>query len=145
MTLNESIRDWIIHKQPDAASLAGLQIITMGETLDQDPPFLGIMETGAETVIQDGVVMHGVSTYELTCELHTVPADSDEGGTTSEQERNMRRELYDVIGDIEGAQQFCEQRNQWRIFDIRATAPTTEPKDDRRMSVFGLQIIACPI
>ena len=145
MTLNESIRDWIRHKQPDAASLASLQIITMGETLDQDPPFLGIMETGAETVVQDGVVMHGVSAYELTCELHTVPADADEGGTSPEDERNMRRELYDIIGDIEGAQQFCEERNQWRIFDIRATSPTTEPKDDRRVSVFGLQIVACPI
>ena len=143
MTLNESIRDWIRHKQSDAASLTGLQIITMGETLDQDPPFLGIMETGSETVIQDGVVMHGVSTYELTCELHTVPADSDEGGTTAEQERNMRRELYDIIGNRD-SMEYLANKNQWTVIDIRITSPTTTSVEGRRVTTWTLQIVAHP-
>ncbi len=107
MNLNESIRDWINHKLPDFETLDGLQIITMGEYDDQDPPFLGIMETGADLFVQNGVPMHGVATYELSCELHTVPADDEQGGTEPAQERAMRRDLYDIIGDIEGAQQFC--------------------------------------
>jgi hypothetical protein len=143
MTLNESIRDWILHKLPEATALTGLQIITMGETLDQDPPFLGIMETGAETVVQDGVVMHGVSTYELTCELHTVPADADEGGTSPEDERNMRRELYDIIGNRD-SMDFLANKNQWTVIDIRITAPTTASVEGRRVTTWTLQIVAHP-
>jgi hypothetical protein len=145
MTLNESIRDWIQFRIPDFESLEGLQILTMGEYEDQDPPFLGIMESGAEPFTQNGVQMDGVSTYSIECEFHTVPADEEQGGTTAEQERAMRRDLYDIIGDIEGAEIFCAERNGWRIFDIRTSGPTTAPSEGRRVTSWTVQIIACPI
>ena len=145
MTLNESIRDWTNHRIGAFPNLDGLQIITMGEYDDQDPPFLGIMEAGSEMFTQGGVPMDGVSTCELSCELHTVPADADQGGTTSATEQAMRRDLYDIIGDVEGAEQFCAERNGWRIFDIRASGPTTTPNDERRVTSWTLQIVACPI
>lgn len=145
MTLNESIRDWISHKLFEFDTLTGLQILTMGETDDQDPPFVGISETGAEPWEQAGVQMHGVSTYEISCQFFTVPADENQGGTSAEDEKAMRRDLYEIIGDIEGQEQFLAQRNGWNVFDIRCSGPTTEPNEGRRVTTWTLQIVACPI
>lgn len=145
MSLNESIRDWINERIGNFETLDGLQVITMGEDETQEPPFLGIMEQGADMFVQNGVTMDGVSTYQLRCELHTVPVSEEQGGTTAKQERAMRRDLYDIIGDIEGAEQFLAQKNGWRVFDIRTTGPTTEPNEGRRVSAWTLEIVACPI
>lgn len=145
MNINESIRDWINERIGDFESLDGLQIITMGEDETQNPPFLGIMEQGADIFTQNGVTMDGVNTFQIRCELHTVPVSEDQCGTPAEDERAMRRDLYDIIGDIEGAEQFIAEKNGWRIFDIRVSAPTTEPNEGRRVSVWTLEIVACPI
>lgn len=143
MNLNESIRDWIENQRDSYASLAGLEVVTMGETDDLDPPFLGIMETGSEQRETGGVLIPGVSDYELTCELHTVPASSDEEGTPVADARTMRRDLYDILGDLD-AIDWINGLNDWQVFDIRLAGPTTEASDGRLISRWILQITACP-
>ena len=144
MNINESLRDWIASKQSNFPTLTGVDLLTMGETADKEPPFLGIYETGADQHEAGGVTMRGVSDFQITCELHTVPASDIEEGTSPEDERLMRRDLYDIIGD-EAAIAWMEGRNGWRVFDIRMASPTTEAGEGRRISRWVLSVIACPI
>jgi hypothetical protein len=95
-------------------------------------------------VEQNGVVLYGVTEFELTCELHTVPVDDNEGGTDAETERQYRRDFYDIVGD-RMAINWMSGRNSWTIFDIRLSSPTTEPNEGRRISRFTITVIASPI
>jgi hypothetical protein len=143
-TLNESLRDWIEYNLPQFPDLEPVDLVTMGETEDLSPPFLGIMETASEAYTQDGVQLPGVSTYEITCELHTVPTDADNDGTPPETEREYRRQFYDILGD-RFAIDWINGRNLWNVFDIRLGGPTTEASDGRRITRFVLSIVAAPI
>lgn len=140
MNLNESIRDWINHRIADFPDLAEIEIVTMGETDELFPPFLGIMETSSEPFVQGDVVMRGVSTVEMTVELHTLPSDD---GTEPETERDWRRQLYDILGD-EAAIGWMSGRNGWLVFDIRLASPTTEASDGRRVSRWIMSLVAAP-
>lgn len=141
--LNESIRDWITEQLQDYPDLQSVQIATMGETAELSPPFLGIMETASEEYKQDSVVMYGVTTYEITAELHTVPADEENEGTSPDVERELRRQLYDILGD-RAAIDWITGRNGWQVFDIRLGGPITEASDGRRISRWVLSIVAAP-
>lgn len=144
MNINESIRDWVNLKSPEFTSLSAVDFVTMGENGDLSPPFVAIYETGSAPVEQAGVIMHGVSAYEITAELHTIPQDADQDGTPAATERLMRRDLFDIVGNRDCIT-YCNGRNSWRIFDIRAATPTTEPSEGRCVSKIILTVIACPI
>lgn len=144
MNLNESFRDWINFNLKDYPSLRDINLVTMGETEDLNPPFFAIYETSSSMVEQNGVVLYGVTEFELTCELHTVPVEDNEGGTDAETERQYRRDFYDIVGD-RMAINWMSGRNSWTIFDIRLSSPTTEPNEGRRISRFTITVIASPI
>ena len=144
MNINETFRDWVQSKQGEFDSIANLDIITMGETDDREPPFLGIMEGGSAVHESSGVIMRGVSEFEIVCELHTVPAAEDQEGTAPETEREMRRDLYDILGD-EAAIPWMDGRNDWLVFDIRLASPITEASEGRRISRWSMLVIACPL
>ena len=144
MNLNVSIADWVDHHRASFPSLEGITVITMGESTDVSTPFLGIMESGSTPFEQDGVPLHGVSTYEMTCELHTVPTDEDNDGTSAEDERVMRTDLYDILGNRD-AIEWVNGRNFWSVFDIRAGGPTTESQEGRRVTRWILSVIAAPL
>jgi hypothetical protein len=143
MTVITSLAEWIALKQVYLPSIASLPIVKMGDDGDLVPPFIGIMEESSSDHETNGVILRGVTDYQITCELHTVPADDDNDGTSPEDERQMRRDLYDIIGDA-GAITWMDWRNNSRIFDIRTVSPTTEASDGRRVSRWNLQIVACP-
>lgn len=144
MNILQSLRDWVTHQQENFTSLADLSVVIMGEDGDLSPPFLGLIESGSALVEQGEVVLHGVSAYEVTAELHTVPADEDNAGTPAEDERQMRFDLYDILANRD-AIDWLNISNEWIIFDIRAAAPTTEAQDGRRVSRIMLTVIAAPI
>ena len=143
MNINESIRDWITANLKDYPSLTSVSLVTMGETAELDPPFLAIYEAGSATVEQNGVVMYGVTAFDIACELHTIPVSDDEDGTPPETERQYRKGFYDILGNRE-AIAWMDGRNGWKVFDIRLSSPTTEPSEGRRVSRFSLTVIACP-
>jgi hypothetical protein len=103
-----------------------------------------MVESGSALVEQGDVILHGVSAYEVTAELHTVPADENESGTPAADERQMRFDLYDIFANRE-AIAYLTGENSWTIFDIRAVAPTTEAQDGRRVSRFTITVIASPL
>lgn len=144
MTLTKSLQDLILDRKPDFPSLASLQVVTAGETDDLSPPFFGMVEESSKAFEQGDVVMRGVSTYSIACELHTVPAGEDQDGTPLDDERTMRADLYDILGDV-AAIEWINTRNFWRVFDIQLSGPTTEAGEGRRITRFSLEIIACPL
>ena len=144
MNLNESIRDWVFARVTDSfPSLAVVDLVTMGETDDLGPPFLAIYETAADAYEQGGVMLPGVTIFDINCELHTVPAAADQEGTTAATEREYRRDLYDILGD-RSMIDWVNGRNGWQVFDIRLGSPTTEPNEGRRISRWVLKITAAP-
>jgi len=143
MNINESLRDWIESKQAGFTELDGVEIVTMGETSDLAPPFLGIMESGSDLHETNGVIMAGVSDYEITCELHTIPADADQDGTPTVTAQEIRRAFYEIIGDRD-AIDWMTGRNDWRVFDIRMAGPTSEASDGRLITRWNISIVACP-
>jgi len=144
MNLNESIRDWVFYRATTAfPDLLVIELVTMGETTELGPPFLAIYETNSEAYNQDGVMLPGVSVYEITVELQTVPVEEEELGTPPETEREWRKQLYDILGD-RAAIDWITGRNGWQVFDIRLPAPTTEASEGRRISRWILTVTACP-
>lgn len=144
MTILHSVSDWINQRLAEFPDLTGLSVVKMGDDGDLLPPFVGLMESGSSMVEQNGVTLYGVSAYEVTAELHTVPQSEDEEGTPEETERAMRQNLYDILGNRD-AIDWINGRNQWNVFDIRAAGPTTEAQDGRRVTRWQITIIAAPI
>jgi len=144
MTLTKSLQELILDRQPEFPSLATLQVIVAGETEDITPPFIGMMEASSKPFEQGEVIMRGVSTYEVACEFQTVPAEDEQEGTSPEDERTMRTDLYDILGDV-AAIEWINGRNYWQVFDIQLSGPTTEAGDGRRITRFSLEIVACPL
>jgi len=144
MNILQSISEWVAYKQPLFPSLATVSVVIMGDESDLAPPFLGLVESGSAPVEQNDVILHGVSAYEVTAELHTVPASEDEEGTPAADERQMRFDLYDILAN-RAAIGWVSGQNKWDVFDIRAAAPTTEAQDGRRVSRFMITVIASPL
>lgn len=145
MNIQETIRQWINKRISEQYNdLDGIQIAITGEESDVFPPFIGIYETSSTIHEQAGVVMYGVSDFEIAVELHTVPADEENEGTLITTEQAWRRNLYDIIGDRDLIE-WGTDRNGWRLFDIRTASPITESGEGQRITRTELTVIACPI
>ena len=143
--INESIRDWVEHRKSLAfPDLADIEVVTMAETGDLDPPFLTIYETGASQYTQDAVTMDGVSNIDIVAELHTVPGSTSEGCTPTATALDWRVQFYDILGDRD-AIAWITDLNGWRVFDIRLGSPITEPDDGRTLTRWEMSIVACPL
>jgi len=138
----KSLRDWILEKQPEFPSLEGLEILVNGDDETLDPPFIAIMETGAETFEQNGVTMHGVLTISISVMLQSVP-QPDGDGWTKEDHQAAATAMHNILANLE-AVQFCQTRNGVNLLDIRNVNPTTATQDGRRVTTFEMTIVACP-
>jgi len=143
MNINESLKQWIEENQGTFDSLDGVDVLTMGDTGDISPPCITIMESGVAQYVEGETTMYGVSTYTVTVELHTIPADEDNGGTTQEDAQQMRFDLFDILGNRD-AIDYVNGLNFWTIFDIRATSPNTEAEEGRMVSRYELEIVCAP-
>lgn len=144
MTILHSLSDWLAFKQATTPSIANLPVVKMGDDGDLSPPFLGLMESGSALIEQNGVTMYGWTAYEITAELHSVPAPQDEGGTPETDERIMRDALDGIIRNRD-AIPWMDGRNDFQVVDIRSAGPTTEAGDGIRITRWNLTIISAPI
>ena len=140
----ELIRDWIEENISSGMALEGVEVVVTAETADLEPPFIAVYETSADPHESNSVVMYGVTDYEITVELQTVPLDASEGGTGTSDEKSMRSALYDIIAN-RAAIDWINDREGWRVFDIRLPSPLTESDNDRRVSRSPMEVTACPI
>lgn len=145
MNIQETFRQWIEKRiGEDYPDLDGVQIAITGEEADVTPPFIGIYETGSAVHESGGVTMYGVTDFEIAVELHTVPADEENEGTEIETEQGWRRNIYDIMADRDLIT-WGNDRNGWRLFDIRTAYPITESGEGKRISRMELTVVACPI
>jgi hypothetical protein len=140
--LNQAVKDWLIDSIHPESLLIDLPVLINGDDGTLDAPFIGVMETASETVVQGGVVLHGVHEVSLSVTLSTIPLDDADGGTSPGDHREMAGDLWEILADrsilsmpIDGL----------RLFDFRAANPTTEAADGRRITTIQLTAIACPI
>ncbi len=142
MNINESVRDWINYNIPYHEELDGIDLVVGGEDSELVPPFIVCYETGSEVYEQNGVTMYGVTNFEITVELHTVPED-DALGTSYLDDQEMRQSLMHVLSD-RAAIGYMESLNEWKVFDIRTSSPTTTANEGRRVTQQILNVTACP-
>lgn len=138
--LNAAIRNWIIDNANGTGKLAQLPILTNGEDGPLDAPFVGIMETSSETVIEADFVMHGVYEVALSVVLSTIPASEEDEGTSVEDHREISSELSEILGD---RSIMDTTHDGISLFDFRAINATTEASDGRRVTTFQITAVAC--
>jgi len=145
MNIQTSIKEWIEKRvEEEYAELEDFEISLTGEIEDVTPPCIRIFETGQSLHETGGVVMYGVTDFEMAVEMATVPAEAADEGTPTDDDLDARKALYNIIADRSGID-WMSERNGWRIFDIRLSSPITEPNEGRRVTRLELQIVACPI
>jgi hypothetical protein len=142
--IKQTIRDRIQHEAAlSNPALAGLPVILSGETTSLIPDCIAVYETGSEQVEQNGVIMRGVMEVGLNVELHTVPEESAEYGTTAAEHETIAADLYRVMADLSFLQ-WAQNRNGLICFDIRANSPILSATDGRRISTIEILFIAAP-
>jgi len=140
----QSILDWITANHAHFPILAGIETRTMGDTENTVFPFIGIMETGITTLVDGGVIMHGVDDITAQVDVISVPESEADAGTSLANHNLIVDAVWQILANRDGIL-FCEERNNCRIFDIRASSPTMTANDGHRVSTIPLTIIACPI
>jgi hypothetical protein len=88
--------------------------------------------------------MRGVDQLSINVEMHTVPRDNEDFGTTIIDHSQIAEDLYNILDDGH-CKDFCDGFNGATIFDIRVASPIIEMRDGRRVSVFQMTVIACPL
>ena len=141
--LKQTIADWIANEAVTYPDLDGIPVVRNGEISDMEFPLIAIVDTGSEQIEQDGVIMRGVMNVSVNVELHSVPADEAQEGTSEEDHGDIEADLYNILGDS-SVIAWGDNRNDLRLFDFRAAAPTIEARDGRRVSVFQLTCVCCP-
>jgi len=141
--VKESLRTLIQSETPNHAALDDIPIVLNGEITDAVFPLIAIVDQGAGLVEQEGVIMRGVDALTITAEIHSVPEEEAQEGTTLETHRAIVTAAYQILADFRSIQ-FCDGLNDTTIFDIRASSPTVEAREGRRVSSIQMTVIACP-
>ena len=144
MNIPESIREWIEKRiEEEYGDLDGIQLAITGEEADVTPPFIAIYETSSSQHEAGGVMMDGVTDFEIAVELQTVPTDANNAGTPNVIEEGFKNDIYNILAD-RSIIDYADNRNNARIFDIRTSSSVTEPGEGRRVTRWELTVIACP-
>lgn len=142
MTFLQSLKDWIDTRKTDTA-LEEITVYIPGGTETIETPFISLVEESSQQIEQNGVIMRGVYQYEITAELETTPGETEELATTKADYELQRQDFHDILADI-AVIDWMDQRNTWRIFDIRAAGPTMSADDGTRVVSVALTVICCP-
>ena len=145
--VKQSIKEWIASQVANHPEISGIPVYLSGESADEDPPFIGIIDQGSATAEQAGVIMYGVEEVGINVEIHTVPIVDDgagEEGTSITTHRALEKALYRILADRNSID-YLNGRNETTIFDIRAAGPTIEADQGRRVSTIQMLVIACPL
>jgi hypothetical protein len=142
--VKQSLKQWIESQASQYAALASIPIILNGETTEADFPLISIVDTGSESVVENGVPLYGVDEIAINAEVHSVPDDTANDATSIADHRAIVAALAEILAD-RNAITFCDGLNGTAIFDIRRAASSMEPSDGRRVSTIQLTVIACPL
>lgn len=126
------------------SALSGIPVYLNGDTQTPTFPLIVFVDDNTAQIEQDGVIMRGVDSITMHAEIQSIPVDEDQSGSTMETHRAIAKAVYQVLAD-QRAVSFCSGLNGTTIFDIRASSPTMQEPDGRRVSTIQLTVIACPL
>lgn len=146
-----ALKSWIEHRASTYTILDGVPILLRDTATEQpgdddeedaatfDATYIVLAEASAE----EHPVLRGVLTMALEVILHTAAA-TDSTGSTDSDHRALNAALYNIIADKSGIA-FCDGYPGFRCWDIRGTAPTTDPADGQRVTTFAVSMVGAAV
>ena len=139
--VKQALKTWITDQARSYDVLTDVPIVLNGETDDVTLPLIAIIDQGAAIVEQNGVKLYGVMEVSLTVELHTVPEESTQDGTTYATSEEMAQAIFEILGNRKSID-FMNASNEINVFDNLTTSGIISVRDERRIATFDVTVIA---
>ena len=139
--VKQALKTWIADQARSYDVLTHVPIVLNGETDDVALPLIAIIDQGVAIVEQNGVKLYGVMEVSLTVELHTVPEESAQDGTTYATSEEMAQAIFEILGNRKSIN-YMNASNEINVFDNLTTSGIISVRDERRIATFDVTIIA---
>lgn len=104
-------------------------------------PCIMLKDQGAD---YDEVLRGVINPLTVSVELHSIPHNDGESGTTEEAHKQMESELYCLLGNISVINDL-NSFGSVKVFDLWTSLEGNERDDGRNTSLISLEIVVCPI
>ena len=136
-----ALKQWIEKRiSEDYPELADVPIHIRDENDEITPPYIVLVETGAE----EHEILRGVLSVSFEIRLVTVPGDDDQEASDASTAREMAAALQNITADTE-ALAFLDGIEETRFFDIRGGIPITSNGDGQRTISIEHMMVVCPL
>ena len=139
--VKQALKTWLTDQARSYDVLTDVPIVLNGETDDVTLPLIAIIDQGVSIVEQNGVKLYGVMEVSLTVELHTVPEESAQDGTTYATSEEMAQAIFEILGNRKSID-CMNASNEINVFDNLTTSGIISVRDERRIATFDVTIIA---
>ena len=139
--VKQALKTWITDQARSYDVLDGVPIVLNGETDDVTLPLIAIIDQGVSIVEQNGVKLYGVMEVSLTIELHTVPEEAAQDGTTYDTSEQMAQAIFEILGNRKSID-YMNASNEINVFDNLTSSGIISVRDERRIATFDVTIIA---
>ena len=104
-------------------------------------PCIMLKDQGAE---YDEVLRGVINPLTVSVELHSIPHDDGESGTSEATHRQIEEELYCLLGDVTNTINNLNAFGSVKVFDLWGMLEGNERDDGRNTSLISLEIVVCP-
>lgn len=139
--VKQALKTWLTDQARSYDVLDGVPIVLNGETDDVMLPLIAIIDQGVSIVEQNGVKLYGVMEVSLSVELHTVPEEAAQEGTTYETSEQMAQAIFEILGNRKSID-YMYASNEINVFDNLTSSGIVSVRDERRIATFDVTIIA---
>jgi predicted amidohydrolase YtcJ len=139
--VKQALKTWLTDQARFHDVLDGVPIVLNGETDEVALPLIAIIDQGVAIVEQNGVKLYGVMEVSLTVELHTVPEEAAQDGTTYETSEEMAQAIFEILGNRKSID-YMNASNEINVFDNLTSSGIVSVRDERRIATFDVTIIA---
>lgn len=139
--VKQALKTWLTDQARSYDVLDGVPIVLNGETDDVTLPLIAIIDQGVAIMEQNGVKLYGVMEVSLTVELHTVPEEAAQDGTTYETSEEMAQAIFEILGNRKSID-YMNASNEINVFDNLTSSGIVSVRDERRIATFDVTIIA---
>ena len=139
--VKQALKTWIADQARSYDVLTDVPIVLNGETDDVALPLIAIIDQGVAIVEQNGVKLYGVMEVSLTIELHTVPEEAAQDGTTYDTSEQMAQAIFEILGNRKSID-YMNASNEINVFDNLTSSGIISVRDERRIATFDVTIIA---
>lgn len=133
----DTVADYLEAALTGTDTLSALDVFRNGDTETLEPPYIAVMETGAE----EHEVVPNTLSVSMSVLLVTIPGASADSATTATSHRTMAAELSTLVNDYKAIADSANTEPYFLCFDVRGSAPTTTSEDGQRTTTFPLVMV----